>query len=139
MDIAPDLLEQIVEHARREWPKECCGLIAVRDGRAVGVHPVANAHQSPYRFEMDRDEQAGAVFAIQDAGDDIGGVYHSHTRSAPEPSMTDVNIAAEWWPAPETEWLIVGLSSADDDPEIRSWLISRDGDVEEAEVRVGAP
>ncbi len=34
-------------------------------------------------------------------------IYHSHTRSEPYPSQTDVNFAAHW---PGVEWLIVGLA-----------------------------
>ncbi|MEA2285640.1 MAG: hypothetical protein QOJ21_1683, partial [Solirubrobacteraceae bacterium] len=33
MVIAADLLEQIVEHAVRDAPDECCGLVAVRGGQ----------------------------------------------------------------------------------------------------------
>ncbi len=44
---------------------------------------------------------------IEDAGDELGAIYHSHTRSEPYPSQTDVNFAAHW---PGVEWLIVGLA-----------------------------
>ena len=44
---------------------------------------------------------------IEDRGDELGAIYHSHTRSAPYPSQTDVNFAAGW---PGVEWLIVGLA-----------------------------
>ena len=35
MRIDAALLERIVAHARRDFPNECCGMVAVRDGRAV--------------------------------------------------------------------------------------------------------
>ena len=38
MRIAQDLLDAIVEHARRDAPNECCGMVATRDGTAVSVH-----------------------------------------------------------------------------------------------------
>ena len=34
--------------------------------------------------------------AIEDRGDELGAIYHSHTRSEPYPSQTDVNFAAHW-------------------------------------------
>ena len=68
---------------------------------------------------------------IEDAGDELGAIYHSHTRSAPYPSQTDVNFAAGW---PGVEWLIVGLASADG-PEVRSYLIDG-GAVSEVAVEV---
>ena len=45
---------------------------------------------------------------IEDAGAELGAIYHSHTRSEPYPSQTDVNFAAGW---PGVEWLIVGVST----------------------------
>ena len=41
---------------------------------------------------------------------DLGAIYHSHVRSAPYPSQTDINFAAGW---PGVEWIIVGLAGAD--------------------------
>ena len=35
MVIARALLDRIVAHARRDFPNECCGMIATDDGRAV--------------------------------------------------------------------------------------------------------
>ncbi len=69
---------------------------------------------------------------IEDAGQQLGGIYHSHTRSQPYPSQTDLNFAAGW---PGVEWLIVGLA-ADDEPEIRSFRID-DGRITEVDVQVG--
>ncbi len=131
MRIAPHLLEQIVDHARRDYPNECCGFIASRDHIAVAVHPATNVAASPLRFEVDGHEVAELMYAIDDAGESIGAIYHSHTRSAPYPSQTDVNFSHGW---PGVEWLIVGL--ADGGPQVRSYLID-DGVVTEVVVDVG--
>ena len=53
VEIAPELIDRIVAHARRDFPNECCGMIAVRDGRAVSVHEAENLAASPLRFEVD--------------------------------------------------------------------------------------
>ena len=131
MRIAPHLLEQIVDHARREHPNECCGFVAQRDDEAVAVHPATNVAASPLRFEVDGPEVARLMYAIDDAGESIGAIYHSHTRSAPFPSQTDINFSQGW---PGVEWLIVGL--ADGSPEVRSYLIDG-GVVTEVAVDVG--
>jgi proteasome lid subunit RPN8/RPN11 len=124
------LLAQIVDHARRDHPNECCGLVATADGRAVAVHEAANAARSPYRFEIDGQELYDTTTAIEDAGHDIGAIYHSHTRSDPYPSQTDVNFAANW---PGLEWIIVGTAGAE--PVVRSYRID-DGRIAEVEVVV---
>src|SRR4029079_14837830 len=51
MQIAPDLLQQVVDHALRDAPDECCGFVWLRDGRAEEVVAVENTAHSPFRFE----------------------------------------------------------------------------------------
>jgi proteasome lid subunit RPN8/RPN11 len=129
MQIAPDLLQQIVDHARREAPDECCGFVVLDGDRAVEVVEAENTAKSPFRFEM----ASKAVLAMGQAMDDGGVViYHSHTRSEPRPSQTDLNWAKEW---PGVEWLIVGLAGGELD--IRHWRIE-DGRAEQVEVRADA-
>jgi [CysO sulfur-carrier protein]-S-L-cysteine hydrolase len=123
------LLERVVDHARRDFPNECCGVIAVRGGRAVAIHEATNIAASPLRFEVEGREILRAQDAFEDEGAELGAIYHSHTRSEPYPSQTDVNFAAGW---PGVEWLIVGLR-ADGEPTVRSYRID-DGVIEEVEV-----
>ncbi|MFL5846752.1 MAG: Mov34/MPN/PAD-1 family protein [Solirubrobacteraceae bacterium] len=129
MRIAADLLDQVVEHARRDAPDECCGLIGVRDGAASSVHAAENLAHSPFRFEIGGKDLLQAMH-LDDGGEAPGAIYHSHTRSEPYPSQTDINFAKEW---PGWEWLIVGL--AGDEPVVRSYLIEN-GVVREVEVTV---
>ena len=91
--ISRQLLDDIVEHARAEAPKECCGMVASRDGEAVAVHRARNAANSALRYVMDPMEQYKLQEAIDDAGLELGAIYHSHTRSDPIPSETDINLA----------------------------------------------
>lgn len=131
MRISRQLLDEIVEHARADAPNECCGMVATREGRAVAVHRTRNIHASPLRYELDPKEQLEVLNAIEDAGLELGAIYHSHTRSAPLPSPTDVNLA-KWWPEPV--YVIVGL----EDPgaaDVRAWRIV-DGAVSEAALEV---
>ncbi len=127
MRISAGLLEQVVAHATRDAPNECCGVLAVRDGVAVAVHEMENLAASPLRFEVDGLELNRLLSEIEDRGEELGAIYHSHTRSSPEPSQTDVNFAAYW---PSVEWLIIGLSGSE--PEVRSFMISAFGEIEEA-------
>ena len=93
MRISRDLLDEIIAHARAEAPNECCGMVASEDGRAVEVYPAVNAAASPLRYEIEPSDQYRIEMAIEDAGRDLGAIYHSHTRSEPYPSQTDVNLA----------------------------------------------
>jgi len=128
MKIAPALLQQLVDHARRDVTEECCGVVATRDGVAVAIHELENLAHDKRRFEVDGATLAKLLFELEDRGEDMGAIYHSHLMSAPEPSQTDLNFGAEW---PGVEWIIVGLEGPD--PEVRSWLI-QDGDYREVEL-----
>jgi proteasome lid subunit RPN8/RPN11 len=132
MRIARELYDQIVAHARAEAPNECCGLVGTDQDqdRAVSVHAATNKHASPLRFEIDERDQIRIWREIDDAGHEIGAIYHSHTRTAPEPSQTDINGAAQW---PGALWIIVGL--ADAEPDVRTWAIE-DGRVTQVELTV---
>jgi proteasome lid subunit RPN8/RPN11 len=129
MKFSRALYDEMVEHARAEAPNECCGMIASNNGEAVTVFRAENAAASPLRYEIDGAEQFRIQMEIDDAGLDLGAIYHSHTRSRPYPSQTDINLAFY----PETLYVIVGL--AGDEPEVRAFHI-RDGQVAEAELEV---
>jgi proteasome lid subunit RPN8/RPN11 len=131
MRIARELYDQLVAHARSEAPNECCGIVASNgDGDAVRVYGATNKHASPLRFEIDEAELLKIWSEIDDADWDVGAIYHSHTRTAPEPSQTDINRAAAW---PGALWIIVGL--ADGEPDVRTWSIDG-GDVSQVELVV---
>jgi [CysO sulfur-carrier protein]-S-L-cysteine hydrolase len=129
MRIARSLIDEIVAHARAEAPNECVGMIASSDGVAVAVHRARNAAASPLRYEIDGMEQYKIQTAIEDAGLELGAIYHSHTRSAPEPSQTDINLAFY----PDALYLIVGVAGEEDD--VRAWRIV-DGQVSAAPLEV---
>jgi proteasome lid subunit RPN8/RPN11 len=129
MRIARSLLDEMIAHAREEAPNECCGMVASRNGSAVEIYRAVNAAASPLRYEVEPHDQYRIEMAIDDAGHELGAIYHSHTRSAPVPSQTDINLAFH----PESLYVIVGV--AGDEPDVRAYRI-RDGKVDEAELVV---
>jgi len=131
MKISRALLDKIVAHARSEAPNECCGMVASDDGRAVEVYPAVNAAASPLRYEIDPADQYRIEMAIDGGGHDLGAIYHSHTRSEPYPSQTDVNLAFH----PQALYVIVGLASGD--PDVRAYRIV-DGRIDDAALEVEA-
>jgi proteasome lid subunit RPN8/RPN11 len=118
MKISEALLNEVVAHALDDPRNEVCGFVAAADGTAVRVLPATNIHASPMKFEIEPKELRTLYEACEELGG-IGAIYHSHVRSPPYPSQTDVNFAKGW---PGVEWIIVGLS-ADSEPETRSYLI----------------
>ena len=130
MKIAPDLIEEILAHAREESPNECCGMIGGADGQARTVYRATNAEASPLRYSIDAKEQFDLMRKIEDTGEELVGIYHSHTRSPAYPSQTDVNLAG--WP--DAVYLIASLEDQGD-PDVRGFWI-RDGKISDAELAV---
>jgi [CysO sulfur-carrier protein]-S-L-cysteine hydrolase len=131
MRIARSLLDEIVAHARDDDPNECCGMVAGRNGQATRVYRARNAEASPFRYVIHPQDQFRITMEIEDGGEEIAAIYHSHTKSPAEPSQTDINLADSW---PDPLYLICSLADPDD-PDVRAWSIT-DGSVEEVELDV---
>ena len=114
------LADEIVAHARAGLPNEACGILGGRDGAATRFYPAQNADASPYRYTIDPADLLRIVTEIEDGGDDVVAIYHSHTRSPAFPSRTDVELA--FWP--DAAYLIVSLEA--DTPDLKAFAI-RDG------------
>ncbi|MHA6316662.1 M67 family metallopeptidase [Altererythrobacter sp. CAU 1778] len=98
-------MDRIVEHARAEHPRECCGiLLGVRD--CIGdVVPAANVHATPCtHFEIDPQALVDAHRAARIGGPEVLGYYHSHPQGAARPSQTDQAMAS----GDGRIWLIAG-------------------------------
>jgi proteasome lid subunit RPN8/RPN11 len=136
--IARPLIDEMVAHAREEAPNECCGMVAADDGRAVQVYRATNTEASPLRFNIDGQEIFRVTEEIEESGMRLGAIYHSHTRSEPYPSQTDIGFALvdgrgeQWWPG--TLYLIVGV--AGENPEVRAYDIRPGGEVVEVPIEV---
>ncbi|MCU1588258.1 MAG: peptidase [Frankiales bacterium] len=124
------MVDQVIAHARRDHPDECCGVIAGREGRATRLFEMDNADRSPTGFTFESAEWLKVYRDIDDADEDQLVVYHSHTATEAYPSRTDVL----WSRTTEFQhWLLV--STRGDEDEVRSFVIT-DGEVVEEELRI---
>jgi proteasome lid subunit RPN8/RPN11 len=128
--------DRIVEEARAARPRECCGLLAGRGGDGWTVEaafPLPNVAEDPLGFRADAGAQTAARAAIDAAGLDWIGTYHSHPFDVAAPSPRDVEAAPPERDAPAVH-LIVSLL-APDAPKLAAWRYVGDREVRE-EVRV---
>ena len=116
--------EELIAHAREEAPNECCGYLRLEDGTVAEVFRAENQRHSPYGYELGF-HALQAANELDDEGHGVG-IYHSHPRSAAEPSQTDINLAQY----PDWLQLIVSLEG---EPHVRAWQIA-DGRVDEEEI-----
>jgi [CysO sulfur-carrier protein]-S-L-cysteine hydrolase len=128
--IPREMLDRMVEHARREAPNECVGVLGVKDGEPQLLVEAENARHSPLAYEIAPQELLRVHDRLDEDDLEVGAIYHSHTRTEPVPSQTDINLAFY----PEALYIIVGL--AGQDPDVRAFRIV-DGEVSQAELEVG--
>jgi len=124
MRIPKAIYEELLEHAREDAPNECCGLIGGEDGVAKTVYRARNAEASPLRYNLDPQDQFRIMTEMEERGEELAAIYHSHTGSPAYPSQTDINLAAY----PDALYLIVSLAGGEKD--LRGFRIV-DGEVTE--------
>ena len=129
MRIPRRIYDELLQHAREEAPNECCGLIGGTDEVAKTVYRARNAEASPLRYNLDPQDQFRIMTEMDESGEELSAIYHSHTASPAYPSQTDVNLAAY----PDTLYLIVSL--ADGEKDLRGYTI-KDGEVTEVDLAV---
>ena len=135
MTIPRRLADEMLDHCLAERPNEACGLLAAKDGLVVKVFQMRNVEGSPVRYRFDDMEQMKVEDAIDAAGLELMGVYHSHTRTAAYPSPTDVRRAAY-----DVAYVIVSLAKAK--PSIKAFRIKKEnwfepeGEIEELPVEI---
>ena len=129
MVIPAALRDEIIAHARDGLPNEACGILAGRDGRVELFFPAESDEPSPYYYRIEARDQIRIMNAIDDAGLDLVGIYHSHTSSPAYPSRTDAEQA--FWP--DAVYVIVSL--AEPAADVRGYRI-QDMEITEVAVRV---
>lgn len=116
----------IIEHARRDAPRECCGVIVGRAGQPTRLLPMRNVAEGNRFYEIDPMQLIELEFQILPADDsDIVAIYHSHPASPAFPSKTDLELA--FWP--DAVYIICSLESPHA-PVVRGFYL-RDGAVTE--------
>lgn len=88
------LYHQLVEHACRTLPIECCGLLAGvvhrRQGYVTQVLALANALASPVAYRTDPRDLLHAFRLLRRFELELLGFYHSHPTAPPQPSRRDL-------------------------------------------------
>lgn len=105
--LAAGLRRAIEEHARREYPDECCGfLIAESDpSGARSARSIVRVEAAPNEFEGERrrrfllrpEELRAAEARHEGSGRVVAGFYHSHPDHPARPSQFDQDHAWPWY------------------------------------------
>jgi proteasome lid subunit RPN8/RPN11 len=121
-------LDEMIAHCLGVYPEEGCGLLTGDDAAntVLGVHPTRNVAESAQVYTVDPREYLRVDRRAEAEGRAVIGVFHSHTRTDPYPSPTDVAQA------PDPSWHYVLVSLRHEVASVRSYRIVDGLIVEEA-------
>ena len=129
VQITDTIAAAIEDHARREHPAECCGLLSGSNGLITDIHQLRNDAEKPEtRYFATPEELFAAMRRIRESGQSLLGVYHSHPRTPAYPSTSDVEMAFY----PEAFYFIISLEPS---VELRAFKIE-DSKIEDVECLV---
>ena len=105
MKLNKDVINTIYEHALKEYPEECCGIITGKEDRQT-VHICTNIQnrmhaEDPARFPrdartayfIDRNEFDSIISSSLKKGEDVLAMYHSHPEH--EAFFSEEDVAAQ--------------------------------------------
>jgi [CysO sulfur-carrier protein]-S-L-cysteine hydrolase len=125
------ILWELTSHALQDPWRECCGLLAGRDGAITRALRAKNAAANgATSYEIAPDELFRLTREIRAAGLELLGIYHSHPKGNNEPSPLDIECAYY----PDAAYFIILPREQSPQP-IRAFSI-RDGCVTELEIQV---
>jgi proteasome lid subunit RPN8/RPN11 len=116
------LLDSVAAHGRTEYPREACGFLCGphRTGRPDRFVPIPNRHAHPERYYVMSDDAVVNAYGVMDElHQDPIVVYHTHTHTGSELSMTDI------WNAWNLDaiYLICSLEKSQSQPVFQAWRI----------------
>ncbi len=123
------VLENLLAHAREDFPIEACGYLAGDGGIISSHYKMKNIDNSPEHFTFDIQEQFSALRDFRSRGLTLVAVYHSHPTTPARPSEEDIKLAVD----PDVCYVIVSLAGEKED--VRAFKI-RNGIVEDEGLEV---
>ena len=127
IELEEQQLTEMREHAQRDYPFECCGLMLGRfaDGRKVmaQTYPISNAREEEAkrnRFLIRPEELMRGEKYARENGFEVVGFYHSHPDDRAVPSQYDLEHA---WPT--YSYIVVSVEKGQA-VDLRSWEMESD-------------
>ena len=119
------IADEMVKHAKEEFPRECCGMLAGKNAAISKLFKIKNIARHMDEYELDPQEQVNAFEEIDRLSLKLLGVYHSHPNHPCYPSSLDIHQAFY----PGTLFFIISLKDMTDF-QLKAFKICK-GNVEE--------
>lgn len=117
--LGPGIRDALWQHATAARPLESCGYLVGQGERISRFVPTRNLHAEPEtRYSVDPLVYLDLEDELEDAEDEVVGVFHSHPATVPEPSVTDrAHAQPGWW------YLILGFPPDHPQGHLRAWHV----------------
>jgi proteasome lid subunit RPN8/RPN11 len=115
------LYDKIIDHAKREWPIECCGILSGKGDTIEKAYELRNEEESSIRYIMSPQEQLRVFDEMDKESMEMVAIYHSHPHTIPFPSETDVRLFFY----PEVASIIISLKD-EKDPVVKAFRIGQE-------------
>jgi proteasome lid subunit RPN8/RPN11 len=110
--------QAMLHHALQDLPNECCGVLLGRGGKIERLVTMRSTEPSPDAYFMDPEQQAALFTVMEQQGEALLGIYHSHPRGPATPSGADLQLAFH----PGVVYIIICLADRNN-PEIRGFML----------------
>jgi proteasome lid subunit RPN8/RPN11 len=119
--IPRSIYQKMIEHARKEDPVECCGILGGKDETVQEHFETKNVENSSVQFLMDPQEQLNIFEEMEKNSMKMVAFYHSHPHTIPFPSEMDVQKTVD----PEMPSIIISLKEKDE-PIVKAFRIRKE-------------
>jgi proteasome lid subunit RPN8/RPN11 len=127
--IPREILHDMIDHAREGKPEEVCGILSGRGNRVLHSYRAANVADDPVvTYDLAPKDQYRIFRDIDERGEDLLAIYHSHPASPAYPSATDLRLAFY----PDAVYVILSLAWPER-PIVRAYRLA-DGTIREIRV-----
>jgi proteasome lid subunit RPN8/RPN11 len=118
----PQMIYQgMLDHAKRESPLECCGILSGKEKTVEKAFELRNTEESPVQYSMSPRDQLRVFEEMEKESMEMIAIYHSHPHTIPFPSETDVKLAFY----PDISSVIISLKEHEN-PVIKAFQIGKE-------------
>jgi len=118
--IPKSIYQRMIEHAQKELPLECCGILSGKEKTVQKAYELQNIEESSIQYSMSPREQLKVFEDMEKESMEMVAIYHSHPHTIPFPSETDVRLAFY----PDVSSIIISLK--EEDPVVKAFQIGKE-------------
>ena len=119
--IPKSIYQRMIEHAQKELPLECCGILSGKEKTVQKAYELQNIEESSIQYSMSPREQLKVFEDMEKESMEMVAIYHSHPHTIPFPSETDVRLAFY----PDVFSIIISLKE-EENPVMKAFQISKE-------------